>query len=351
MLEGWPGEKLLLKLHETLIEKGLSTLWRPFVIRREGRARSEVQAEKIRMIAQAKRDADDIRARRLTYDGTSVVVPELQAPMSHLPSTSPSVGERPFLQLAEQHSHERSVSRAINLIKTIFKAEDLIEEENSPADEVSSKPVSEDWLARWRNLAEEASAEEVQLLWAAVLKNEVRKPGTYSIRTLLKLNELSTADAELITEFAGFVVSNAKTDFIIADNRWLDSVGITIAKLLTLTELGILHGGTANATTIVRLTSSLDSSFEAAWIMRDRGVVFRHSDPTNVLKCTAYILTSVGQEIMRLPSTPADPRGLIEIAHLGQRRGFSASLGRTVNRNGDLFLTDLEPLPNVVPAD
>jgi len=68
----FPGEKLVIKLWETLAEKGIGSLLSPWQAGREGRARNEVRRHEILMLAQAEMDAADIRSgkKRLLPDGT-----------------------------------------------------------------------------------------------------------------------------------------------------------------------------------------------------------------------------------------------------------------------------------------
>src|SRR5687767_9253628 len=66
-----PGEALLLRMWETITEKGIGALLRPGQIRREGRARNDVRAEEMLTLAQAERHVEEIRLgkRRLGSDG------------------------------------------------------------------------------------------------------------------------------------------------------------------------------------------------------------------------------------------------------------------------------------------
>lgn len=47
----WPGEQLVMKLWETLAEKGMGKLLTPWQIKREGRARNQVRKEELIMLA------------------------------------------------------------------------------------------------------------------------------------------------------------------------------------------------------------------------------------------------------------------------------------------------------------
>lgn len=73
----FPGEKLVIKLWETLAEKGVGSLLSPWQAGREGRARNEVRRQEILMLAQAEKDAADIRSgkKQLRADGTLLLAP------------------------------------------------------------------------------------------------------------------------------------------------------------------------------------------------------------------------------------------------------------------------------------
>ena len=57
----FPGEKLVIKLWETVAEKGIGSLFKPWQMRREGRASIQLKSEELIMIAQAEHYADLIR--------------------------------------------------------------------------------------------------------------------------------------------------------------------------------------------------------------------------------------------------------------------------------------------------
>lgn len=59
-----PGEALLAKFWETIAEKGIGGLFKPWQIRREGRASIEIRRQEMLVLAQAEREADAIRRWR-----------------------------------------------------------------------------------------------------------------------------------------------------------------------------------------------------------------------------------------------------------------------------------------------
>ena len=65
----WPGEGLLIKLWDTLAEKGIGGLLKPWQIKREAKAQLEARRLEIVALADAEREADNIRAGRLKLAG------------------------------------------------------------------------------------------------------------------------------------------------------------------------------------------------------------------------------------------------------------------------------------------
>jgi hypothetical protein len=49
--------------------------------------------------------------------------------------------------------------------------------------EVSDKPVNEDWTTRFFQECQDISDEQMQQLWARILAGEVTKPGSFAPRT------------------------------------------------------------------------------------------------------------------------------------------------------------------------
>ena len=174
--ETLPGEKLLMKIWETLVDNGVGGLLRPWQIKREGKAWAEVRSHELRMLAQAKREAADIKAGRRSLDEKGRLI-EVEAEPPALPTET-----IPLLQDLREALERRDVDRAVNIATIVVKAE---EEAKRLGDvPVSDKPVDPDWFARWRVNAEDVRDEEMQSLWARILAGEVREPGSYSLHTV-----------------------------------------------------------------------------------------------------------------------------------------------------------------------
>ena len=80
----FPGEKLLIRLWETIAEKGIGGWLRPWQNRREGQSQIDVQREALLVFAQTERDIKDIRSGRkiLSSDGQLLELPEQASPLA-----------------------------------------------------------------------------------------------------------------------------------------------------------------------------------------------------------------------------------------------------------------------------
>ena len=88
----------------------------------------------------------------------------------------------------------------VNLVNILSKAGTMIDETIDPA------PISDDWIANWRDKARLVSDEEMATLWAQLLAGEAGSPGTYSLRSVNMLAEMDRSDAQLFGNLCRFQV-------------------------------------------------------------------------------------------------------------------------------------------------
>ena len=163
----YPGEKLLIRLWETVTEKGIGALLRPWQIRREGRALVDVRREELLVIAQTEQDVKAIQS------GQKIVDANHQLTKLH-EQASP-------LAIVHRNRIAQEIRSEVNVSKALLGAEAELENDpQTPPD----RTVDEDWLFRWRDAASVVSSEELQTLWGRVLAGEIKSPGSFSLRTL-----------------------------------------------------------------------------------------------------------------------------------------------------------------------
>ena len=302
----FPGEKLVIKLWETLAEKGVGSLLTPWSVRREGRARNELRREELLMLAQADVDAADIRAglKRLYEDGTLRLItdnPEVVHSVSpeHLPEIDRKLGLPTLAQAAMSIGAAEIARNEINASKAVIFAEELLANDAQlPPD----RSVEQDWLFTWREYAGKVSTEDLQRLWGSVLAGEVKSPGKYSLRTLEFLRGLSRAEAELIAVLARYVVESR---IIRSEKQYLEGHGINFGTLLRLQELGVVSGVEA-----IGLTTQYKTTMPGKFVrpLRSHGkvLVVEHEDPEKVMALEVYNLTAVGGQIVDLGTFEPD---------------------------------------------
>ena len=181
-----PGEKLLIRLWETVVEKGIGGLLSPWQTRRKGRAQIELQREERLVLAQTERDIEDIRAGHKCFTTNHQLI------VGSAPSKEGTSGGSHALVAAQQDLILEQMRANVNVSKAVLSAEaDLADDAQEPPDRM----VDDDWLFRWRDSAGKVSSEELQALWGRVLAGEIKSPGTFSLRTLEFLKNLSQGEA------------------------------------------------------------------------------------------------------------------------------------------------------------
>lgn len=317
----FPGEKLVIKLWETLAEKGLGSLLSPWQAGREGRARNEIRRNEILMLAQAETDAADIRSGKklLRPDGTLLLTSAVD-----IPHGADERIESTFALSTAVEYGNRAVTAAvarseINATKAIlFAEEQLATDAQVPPD----RNVDEDWLFAWREHAGKVSNEDLQRLWGSVLAGEVKAPGRYSIRTLEFLKTLSKMEAELISKLASYVIDGRIAR---SQKEYLESNGLSFSVLLQMQELGVVSGVEALGLSTT-YKSIVEGKFIRALISHSKALIVEHEDASKTLEFEIYLLTAVGRQVLGLGSFEPDIEYLHLVGKSFIKKGFSVRL-------------------------
>lgn len=324
----FPGEKLVIKLWETLAEKGIGSLLSPWQLRREGIARTELRRHELLMLAQAERDAADVRAGRksLRPDGTLVAISAASPsdqPVQGLPAgrVEPTL-DLPLIEtIGAATTATEAARREINSAKAVLFAEELLAND---AQEPTGRTIDEDWLFAWREYAGRVSNEDLQRLWGSVLAGEIKSPGRHSVRTLEFLRGLSRAEAELIAQLARYVVDGK---VIRSQAQYLSDHGLPFGALLRLQELGVLSG--VEAIGLKTQYKTIQSGrFLRPLISHNKVLIVEHPDETKTLSLEVYKLTVVGSEVLTLGSFSPDVDYLLAVgkAIVGNGQGFAVQI-------------------------
>lgn len=334
-----PGEKLLIKLWESIVDHGIGSLLKPWQMRREGCAAIDVKRDELLALTQAELDASAIRSGQkvLLPDGTVSECPREVLAVLPAPSSEPLL--LPAIeQIAERNTRADAIRQEISLSKAVMYAEEELAQDPT---EPSSNTVSDDWLLRWRDCAANVSSDELQSLWGKVLAGEVKNPGRYSLRTLEFIRNLSQDEAKAIEKLSPFVVNNIVFH---GDETLLESEGITFSLLLAMQELGIVSGvGTLGLE--ITWSSTVQDRFEFALVSYGRVLMVKHSDPTKKLKVQIYQVTNLGRQILRLGNFQANETYLRALGTSIKAQGFDVDMGICIPvSDNEITLFNMQPL-------
>jgi len=317
-----PGEKLVIKLWETLADKGIGSLLAPWQVGREGRARNEIRRHEILMLAQAEADAADIRSgkKQLRSDGTLLPTSSIDILSDMDERIEPTLGLSKAVEYGGRASAAAAARSEINATKAIlFAEEQLSVDQEVPSD----RPVDDDWLFTWREHAGKVSTEDLQRLWGSVLAGEVKAPGRYSIRTLEFLKTLSKSEAETISKLAGYVISGCIAR---SQNAYLESKGIPFGTLLEMQDLGVISGVEALGLT-QNYPSAAPDRFVRALVSHNKALILEHNDASKTVEFAVYMLTAVGRQVLGLGTFEADTDYLHLVGKEFLKAGFTVKLG------------------------
>ena len=88
-------------------------------------------------------------------------------------------------------------NKQINLENIIVKTRDEL-----TGKKVSDEPVDKDWASRFMYIAQDVSREDMQKLLSKILAEEIKKPNTFSLKTLDFVKNLSKGDLILFKKIA-----------------------------------------------------------------------------------------------------------------------------------------------------
>lgn len=187
-------------------------------------------------------------------------------------------------------------------------------------EQVSDEPVNQDWINRFFTIVEDVSDAEMQQLWARILAGEVKKPKSYSLRTLEVLRNMSKEEAEQITKASQYVLYGG----IICS----EDFGINLDSQSFLDEMGLICGEE-----LIRTYTIHTDDYKHIVIDNNR-VLRLFAQKEIKVKLRLYTLTKAGKEIFTL--TEADKKQfIIDLAnHFKKSNVYQVTLHDIVSWNG-----------------
>lgn len=148
-------------------------------------------------------------------------------------------------------------------------------------------PPDEDWFNLFEQYAEQASSDKLQGLWARVLAGEIRRPKSFSLRTLRFIAEVDQETAKTFESHLHSVISGS---FIIKS----PDVNSDLSEVLILEEAGLLTGAGGF------LNKSIEINQSGAYFSYCKKVIRLVGTQGTKLEIPCYALTRVGRELAAL---------------------------------------------------
>ncbi|MDT0501763.1 MULTISPECIES: DUF2806 domain-containing protein [unclassified Halomonas] len=323
----YPGEKLLIKMWETLADKGVGALLAPWHEKRIAATRTEIRRREMLLLAQAEREVESIKsgAARLQINSDIRLVESSNDVADEQEKVEPRLDLAELAASVVNTNFSESIRKETNVAKSVMVAEDILSRDEQ---EPSDKPIEDDWLYSWRDYAGRVSASELQDLWGRILAGEVKQPGSYSMRTLEFLKGLSKTEAELISKAARFVIGER---IYRKKEEFLEKEGLNFSHLLFLQDVGVLSG--VEAVGLNTTYKSRDANkFFLPLVASNRIMLLEHEDQEKTVIAEVYLLTQVGIEVLKLASFHVNEEYLESVAQDYAKKGFKVKVADWVQQ-------------------
>ena len=190
---------------------------------------------------------------------------------------------------------QRRQQNNIELI-TSYAAEELIQEKVVPKE----KPDI-DWITRFFNYSQDINSIEMQDLWGRILSGEIKKPGTYSLRTLDVVRNLTKQDAEIFDKFAKFAFKYKDIWVIIIGHKLdieINKFNLYPTHQFHLSELGLIYPNELS------LKMFINNTTEEVFSTENNLFVFYQENKIKDFYINILKFTQIGKELISLIKKP-----------------------------------------------
>lgn len=298
---------------------------------------AEARAEEMKIISKAVKENFLLTGGiEYTESGVAISSPK-ELPISNPPIEiiNPTLEER-----TQSRIEFKEAKKQLNLESvTAFAAEELKDEQP-----VTDEPIDETWKTRFFNIAEEVSSEDMQALWGRILAGEIKKPKSYSLRTLELLKNLSKEEAECFMKFACLAFTSNGTSFIInfkSEKLLEEKYQLTFRERLLLEELGLV---TANDLQfkLPPTTAKTQSVFTIGNIC----ILVNRSESLPQQNIPVLVFTKIGQELLQLIEPKPELEYIQLLASKVRIKGVDVKYATITKFEGDyIHHSDLQDVP------
>lgn len=239
-----------------VVSNGIGSLYEPRRIRKK----AEAEAKAIEITERAKTNAEIERRERLNESDIRIY--------NRL--------------MAQERNRQKNIDDIVVIAANQLKG----------AREVPKNKVSVDWATRFFNTVQDISEDEMKLIWGKLLAGEVKSPGSYSLRTLELLKNLSSDEARLFSEVSNLALRRVNEVLIIRRDNINEEYGFTFDNILALTDAGLIKP-------ILNTAMVLDPTTEEGDFILEFGKYVVKAVIKDKVTIPSYIYTNAGVQIFK----------------------------------------------------
>lgn len=303
----------------------------PRQIRLDGLDHARVRAAELAALDAIERETQLLRSGHMLRDvsGQMVDVASNDLPMFEFIERAPADDDQFFARVSRPQCVMRSVAddvaqqdllQSLNLRRLALLAEAEIYAQPLPSCAVATRRLDREWMQRWRQLAQQVFAAELQQLWARVLVLEIAVPGRFSLSVLDFLARISERDFPGIRVLAGC----SFRDFLFDARSGYFETELHGPLLKAASNSGLLRADGNRCW--LKLHSSPSVREPQLLICNNRAVQLQQL-PDSGLQLPVIRISDVGKQIFRLCNAHADMAYLLDLAGHLQERGAQVALG------------------------
>lgn len=271
-----------------VVSQGIGALSRPYLIKKT----ADAKAYEIKVIAEAiKENQQELKKIRFDDEKLSLMSLDEKTLQNELTIEERTQNRIEFQEQKKQKNIENITQKA---------AQNLENESN-----VSDEPVDEDWTTRFFSYAEDISNEEMQELWGRILAGEIKRPKSFSLRTLDIIRNLSKEEAQVFMKFASLHIKSSGVSFILnfkSEKLLEGKYGLNFNDRLLLEELGFI---TANDLEF-KVAKTDQQPRQIVFIVGDTIVIQEKEENKLEQLLQVLVFTKIGQQLLNLLETTPD---------------------------------------------
>jgi len=268
-----------------VISDGFGAISKPYLIKKTAEAR----AYEIKAITQAMAETPILLTHSDYEDGKIKITLQDKQPDDVSAITNRVATRLQYQELRQQQNVESICANA---------AEELAQETSVP----DEKPEPE-WISRFIEISSSISTDEIQNLWGRILAGEIKKPGSFSLRTLDILRNLSKKEAENFVKLGNYILRSEEKVFYIDPASYLFTKddGLTFLDILGLKDAGLIYE------TDLEYSNLPQSAGKTSYVLYGPIILITERDKdTPKTSSSIGLLTKVGVELLQLISIQPD---------------------------------------------